>query len=640
MHPGEELLSALFDDELSLSQNARVAAHLAGCGRCQGVLRGYAALGTALRRSEVDPPASLHADLHRLLSGGRTWLGVWSRVGVAASMALVALLAYAFFLVPPSEPATVAMAYPRRDATSVPLDTVVQIVYSADVDRSAVEQAVQIEPPVAVLKSWRGDTLVLEPREPLKPDTTYSVRAPGIAPAKPAQVPPAEPAQQTLAVPTPQVVTQFRTAPVAVAVATAKLSPVTASPVASGPTLEPTRLAVAAAASQSPSPIAVGSTPEPTRIAIAAAQATPTRSSTPANPAGTRAATPKPSPSPDREPARGFGLLYGQPEIAAALGRPNTDDHQVRLLEQRFEGGWLLWRSDQLRGDERTFYVLTDDGKWRAYTDDGVEVDDTATPAADLPIGMSAPRRTLGKLWLQREDVRRALGWATETERQLNGNMQTFAKGAMLGLDRQQIYVLYEDGRWQRLPDPYVEPTATPSSTPTVGPAGAKASTPLPGAGLVPGGRTCLIAPQRSFALVYANNEALRVRLACALEPEAPVQLVEQPFENGTMLARADKGLVYVLLVDGTWSAFADAYQAGETVAAEHPSAGLQAPERALGAVWQDYVDVRRALGWATAPERTYAGVGEGFVGGNLLAADAGHITAIYSDGRWERLPE
>ena len=659
-HPEEEMLSAYYDDVVTPALRARLAAHLAVCDRCRAILHDYAALGQAMRRLEVAPPRTLHADLYARLEGGRRRPSIWSRLATAAAVTSLALLAYALFLWRPPEPAAVAMAYPRRDATAVPVDTVVQIVYSADVDRAAVEQAVQIDPPVPVNKTWHGNTLVLEPQEPLKPDTPYSVRAPAVAPVKSAPLPvvPAlpplpllQPAAQATPVASaapaaPPAATEATAATAAPAVAAAPVKESAASP--TPPVITHFRTAPVAVAAAKPTAVKppAGPSPQPTPVSVAAArtEATPP-AETPASPAAAAASTAatKSGASSGKEPARGFGLLYKQQEIASALGRPSGDESRVSLLEQRFERGWLLWRADQPKGEERTYYVLTDDGKWRAYADDGSEAADSATPAPGVPEGKTAPNRTLGKLWQQREEVRQALGWAVEAERQLNGAAQPFAKGTMLGHERKEIYILYADGHWQQLPDPWVEPTATPtptspaSHTPTPGPTGTKAPTPLPDAGAVTGGRGCRIVPQNRFAELYAGSEALRGRLACALDPEAPVQLVAQPFEKGVMLARADKGLVYVLLADGTWSAYSDSYEADDAAADEPPPAGLLAPDGKLGAIWGGHAEVRRGLGWATSAAVESSGSAETFAGGNLLTSGNGPIIAIYADGHWER---
>jgi hypothetical protein len=602
-HLPEETLSALRDGELSPHERRRVEAHLAECPRCRRVLRGYELLAEALRGETVPVPASLPADLRARLHGERRSSTAGLRFalgGVATGLLLVAAAVLAW---PPTTPVPVASAYPAPETSSVAVDTTIEIVYTANVDRRAVEAAVAIEPPVPVTKAWRGDTLVLRPERPLTPNTRYSVRAPAVAPPA-ANIPLAPPPSAS----TPAVVTNFRTAPVAVAAAP---SP---SPVA--PTPEAT---VAQPAAPAPAP-PESATPTPTaEMAIAMLP--------------TSAATPAPV------VVRGFGLLYrDNAPVREALGRPTTSERAVQLAQQSFAGGQMLWRDD-----ERTIYVLLADGGWLSLPDTYQPGDEgEATPATALE-----PRRGFGKAWREMKDLRKALGAPAKPEVGLSGAVQTFASGTMVWTEARAIYVLYASGRWEEHRDTYVDPSATPTptATPRVRVPTPRAATPLPTPALVgtptPTPATaCTIKPTRGFGLLYEAFQTLRARLGCATAGEVVIPAAEQTFEGGLMLWDGERQVVRVLVYGGGHAAFPDTYQTDEPLSVESPPAGLLAPLHGFGKVWRDRPDVRQALGWATAAERGFSGASQRFERGTLFWSDRRLIIAVYDDGRWEMFPD
>ncbi|MHB1132565.1 MAG: anti-sigma factor family protein [Chloroflexota bacterium] len=439
-HASEEELSAYYDAELPPAERRRVAAHLAACESCRATLAEFAALGQELREPLVPVPPPLRFKLEERLANRRP-PSVWASQlrGLASVAALLVVATYAVLVWPATQPVALAVAYPARDATSVALDAVVEIAYAADTDRRAVEQNLHIEPGVAVQTNWRGDTLVIQPQHPLQPDTIYSVKAPGAAPGKQAPLPPMFSGNS--GVPTPQIVTTFRTAPAAGAVAQQGAAPAaTAQPHATG------------------------------EASIAAATVVPTavKPAAPTSPAATatQVAVVRPSGALAKEPGKGFGLIYRQPGVAAALGPLLGEERHVKVVEQRFERGRMLWCAGNSKDDEPTLYVLTDDGKWQSFPDAVAQT--TATiKAEEPPKGLFAPQQSLGKLWRARQDVRSQLGWAVEPERQLNGGEYRFAKGVMLGHERKLVYVLNMDGSWQEYPDGWLEPSPTPVRTAT-----------------------------------------------------------------------------------------------------------------------------------------------------------------------------
>jgi hypothetical protein len=74
-----------------------------------------------------------------------------------------------------------ASADPADGADDVPVDAVVELVFSALMDTASVEAALSLEPAVEHDLRWSGERLEVVPREPLMPATEYRVRVAGSA---------------------------------------------------------------------------------------------------------------------------------------------------------------------------------------------------------------------------------------------------------------------------------------------------------------------------------------------------------------------------------------------------------------------------------------------------------------------------
>lgn len=64
---------------------------------------------------------------------------------------------------------------PAKDATSVPLDTRIEILFSEDMDRQRTEDALFVAPLVELRRRWQGRRLHLRPAAPLQPNRTYVI---------------------------------------------------------------------------------------------------------------------------------------------------------------------------------------------------------------------------------------------------------------------------------------------------------------------------------------------------------------------------------------------------------------------------------------------------------------------------------
>jgi hypothetical protein len=89
------------------------------------------------------------------------------------SVALVIVTAVLVATAPRPGEVTVTEAAPV--GSEVALNAVVRIAFSRPVDRASAEASFRIVPIVAGSFSWRDETLVFVPREPLAPATNYNV---------------------------------------------------------------------------------------------------------------------------------------------------------------------------------------------------------------------------------------------------------------------------------------------------------------------------------------------------------------------------------------------------------------------------------------------------------------------------------
>ncbi len=92
---------------------------------------------------------------------------------------------------------------------------------------------------------------------------------------------------------------------------------------------------------------------------------------------------------------------------------PMGDPTIVQAAYQRFEHGFMLWRTDT---GSNTIWVMMDDNtpSSRVFLDnwDGTPVTYDEQP----PPGLQQPVRGFGNVWVENDWVRQYLGWATETE--------------------------------------------------------------------------------------------------------------------------------------------------------------------------------------------------------------------------------
>ncbi len=173
-------------------------------------------------------------------------------------------------------------------------------------------------------------------------------------------------------------------------------------------------------------------------------------------------------------------------------------------------------------------------------------------------------------------------------------------------------------------PKPTVAPTSAPTAEPTAAPptatptAAPPTATPTEPALACSGGFPVV----RGFLVLLEQNPALQERLGCPVQNEKGSRIVEQPFQNGSMLWFEANNMIYVFLENGqrAYRTFSSERQQGpDAPPQDEPPAGLHKPVGGFGTVWSSYTELRGQLGWALAPESTGDGAFQWFDKGLLV---------------------
>jgi hypothetical protein len=141
--------------------------------------------------------------------------------------------------------------------------------------------------------------------------------------------------------------------------------------------------------------------------------------------------------------------LYGtNQQVHEMLGAASPGSRTVTLLEQSFQGGLAIWRSDT-----REIYVLSRDGNtWSAHPDTWRPGDRIMVDGAPPP-GALVPAAGFGTVWRNTPEIKNRLGWAVYEPRGSGGSIQSFEHGLIVWTPHGLLYVLSNDGKWRTFPD-------------------------------------------------------------------------------------------------------------------------------------------------------------------------------------------
>ena len=135
-------------------------------------------------------------------------------------------------------------------------------------------------------------------------------------------------------------------------------------------------------------------------------------------------------------------------QVRDLLGEASPGSRTVTLLEQSFQGGLAIWRSDT-----REIYVLRRDGNtWSTHADTW-RPDDIGPLDMSPPPGAMVPSGGFGSVWRSTPEIQKRLGWAVYAPRGSGGLIQSFEHGLIVWTPHGLLYVLTDDGRWHTYPD-------------------------------------------------------------------------------------------------------------------------------------------------------------------------------------------
>ncbi len=137
---------------------------------------------------------------------------------------------------------------------------------------------------------------------------------------------------------------------------------------------------------------------------------------------------------------------------------------------------------------------------------------------------------------------------------------------------------------------------------------------------------------------LYRSNDRVRERLGQPAEGSKTVAVVEQSFQGGLILWRADTREMYVLdRKAATWATYQSTSRSGDGLALDvEPPPGALVPEGSFGLLWSTEPDVRQRLGWAVYEPRGSGGAIQSFERGLMIWSPHGLLYVLGQDGKWK----
>jgi len=167
----------------------------------------------------------------------------------------------------------------------------------------------------------------------------------------------------------------------------------------------------------------------------------------------------------------------------------------------------------------------------------------------------------------------------------------------------------------------------TPTATSTTAPPTATATTPA------------TISVTGAIGDVYWANESVQQRLGAPLGASFGTDGLQQDFQQGTMLYRADRGAAYVLINNQlVWSTYSvTPNSVGDPTSG--PEDGLWVPGGLLGSVWSANESVQSDLGYALSQQAVSFNATVQMFEHGLAVVSPTSVYIFYDDGGWEFWP-
>lgn len=141
-------------------------------------------------------------------------------------------------------------------------------------------------------------------------------------------------------------------------------------------------------------------------------------------------------------------LYSANGQVRELLGGASPGSKTVTLLEQSFQGGLAIRRSDT-----REIYVLRREGNTWSVHQDTWRAGDPITVDVAPPPGAMVPAAGFGSIWRSTPEIKTRLGWAVYEPRGSGGMIQAYEHGLVVWTPHGLLYVLSNDGRWRTFPD-------------------------------------------------------------------------------------------------------------------------------------------------------------------------------------------
>ena len=155
---------------------------------------------------------------------------------------------------------------------------------------------------------------------------------------------------------------------------------------------------------------------------------------------------------------------------------------------------------------------------------------------------------------------------------------------------------------------PLEESLEAPSLTPNLT---TEAVTPDEVVEIPPTPTPCPLAVDETFSRLTTQGLTETLSLGCPRAEGFTTSAAWQPFEQGLLLWRGDRNLIYILLGDNNWSLTGDTWEEGDDPfdPAIIPPPDLFQPQRGFGKVWREQPGLRSTLGWALTQEEGFTAI-------------------------------
>lgn len=145
-------------------------------------------------------------------------------------------------------------------------------------------------------------------------------------------------------------------------------------------------------------------------------------------------------------PVLGFGRLwYHNKMVRTQVGCPTAAEMGIAAYEQAFYSGHVVQDVTN-----KVVYVLYKNGMWEAYPDTWQSGEPVNNPSLRPPRGYFQPEYGIGKVWRNEDNVSQRLGWARSPQQPVTASYQPYEHGQMIWSQSSGIFVLYDNGKWQR----------------------------------------------------------------------------------------------------------------------------------------------------------------------------------------------